>query len=102
MGCLTTSWDPLKDDSRPLETVDLRGSTSLNFAMLDAAGTEQAQFDVCFTPLGRSFSSTTGLAPTTPMTTPATFKVLSGVKSGRTFYARNVVILPNGTARVAL
>lgn len=101
MGCLTTTaWDDT--DSRPIETVDLRGSTSLNFAMLDAAGAEQTKFDVCFTPLGRSFSSTGGLAPTTPMTTPATFKVLSGVKSERTFYTRNVIILPNGTARIAL
>jgi hypothetical protein len=101
MGCLTTQWT-VATDSRVIETINLDGSNSLNCGMFDAGGTEQAKFDVCFTPLGRSFSSTSGLAPTTPMTTPATFKVLSGVKSGRTFIPRTVVILPNGTARVAL
>jgi type II secretory pathway pseudopilin PulG len=102
MGCLTTDWTT-PANSRVVETVVLDNTgTNLNFGMFDAGNTQQTQFDVCFTPLGRSFSSTNGVAPTAAMTTPATFRVLSGAKSGRTFFTRNVVILPNGTARIAL
>jgi prepilin-type N-terminal cleavage/methylation domain-containing protein len=100
MGCLSTNWAV---NSRTVETLVLENTgTNLNFGMFDASGGQPTQFDVCFTPLGRSFSSTTGAPPTAPMTTPSTFRILSGVKSGRTFYTRNVVILPNGTARIAL
>jgi type II secretion system protein H len=101
LGCLTTNWT---DDSRVIETlslVDADGNQAFTTQM-QAAGATQEELDICFTPLGRSFLSVTGDPPTAPMLGAATFKVIQGVQSGRTFWERNVVILPNGTARIGI
>ena len=75
--------------------------------MYDGGGTEQAQMDICFTPLGRTFASLNDLTsptqpPPTPMVGAARFTIPKGLKSSRVYLNRAVVILPNGTSRLAL
>ena len=53
--------------------------------------------DVCFTPMGRAYSRTDLAATFTQLLTPATFSVTHG--SGG--LVRQVLVLPNGTARVS-
>jgi type II secretory pathway pseudopilin PulG len=100
-GCLTARWDA--DDSRIVETFALDQSF-LEFKANDG----QANMNICFNPLGRSFISFTADAPETPMTSAVTFG-LTRKTGGGTFgvledgkYWRKVAILPNGIARVAL
>jgi type II secretion system protein H len=104
MGCLSTQWS-VAANSRVIDGVqlnDANGDPTFEFHMFDPAGAEQTQLDICFTPLGRSFLSTTGEAPTTPMVGAAKFTIPRGLKSTRTFWNRSVVILPNGTARLGI
>jgi type IV fimbrial biogenesis protein FimT len=104
MGCLTTQW-AVAANSRVIDSVQLNdpdGTANFEFHMFDPTGNEQAQLDVCFTPLGRSFLSTNGQAPTTPMVGAARFTIPRGLKSNHVYRNTGVVILPNGTARLGL
>lgn len=104
MGCLTTQWS-VATNSRVIDGVQLNdpnGDPNFEFHMFDPAGAEQTQVDICFTPLGRSFLSVTGEAPTTPMVGAARFTIPRSLKSTRTYRNRSVVILPNGTARLGI
>jgi type II secretion system protein H len=104
MGCLTTQWT-VAANSRVIDSVQLNdpdNTPNFEFHMFDGAGTEQPQMDICFTPLGRSFLSVNGQPPATPMVGAARFTIPRGLKSARKFWNRAVVILPNGTARLAL
>lgn len=104
MGCLTTNW-AVAANSRVIDGVQLNdadGTGNFEFHMFDPAGTEQTQLDICFTPLGRSFLSTTGEPPTTPMVGAAKFTIPRSLKSTRVYWNRSVVVLPNGTARLGI
>lgn len=98
MGCLTTNWT-VPANSRVIDSLRVN---DFEFHMFDPAGTEQTQLDICFTPLGRSFLSTTGQPPTTPMVGAARFTLPRSLLSTRVYWNRSVVVLPNGTARLGI
>jgi type II secretory pathway pseudopilin PulG len=54
-------------------------------------------YDVCFTPMGRSYHRTVALDPLSPMASVATFSVKRAAG-----LSRSVTLLPNGVARLAL
>lgn len=64
------------------------------------SSTAVTQMDICFTPMGRSFVSFDGTAPTTAMVGAPTIDV-QRTGSG-TGLLRTVAILPNGMARLGL
>ena len=59
---------------------------------------EQQTLEVCFTPSGRSFVRSDSTKPLVALTTPISFRL----RSATTSRDRDVVVLPNGTARLAL
>lgn len=104
MGCLTTQW-AVAANSRVIDSVTLHdpdGTPNFEFHMYYGSVTDPAEMDICFTPLGRTFASITGEPPTTPMVGAARFTIPRGLKSSREYLNRAVVILPNGTSRLAL
>jgi prepilin-type N-terminal cleavage/methylation domain-containing protein len=102
LGCLSNDWG---DNSlvRTIETLDTVNAISVTG---NNAGASITKLNVCFSPLGRSFISFDGSTPTTPMVGTPTLDVQRLDKEGATFVARGmtrtVVILPNGTARLAI
>jgi len=61
-------------------------------------GSSATFYEMCFTPRGRTFSRTAAGAPLTPLTGVAGV----AVSRGGTSLTRNVLLLPNGMARLAL
>jgi type II secretory pathway pseudopilin PulG len=106
LGCLSTQWT-VAANSRVVETLSL-DSDVFDFKANDQAGTKQDNMDICFTPVGRSFVSFTGIAPTTAMAGATTVSLTRKTGGGTTGvledgkFWRKVVILPNGISRVAL
>lgn len=104
-GCLTTDWT---NNARTVESWKL-DSNFLEVKANDQGGTKQNDMDICFTPAGRSFVSfSRASSPSTPMAGATTVSMArksgggtSGVAEDGKFW-RKVVILPNGSARVAL
>ena len=96
LGCLTTQWNnPAAPDSREVQSMSL--DPALTISAVNAGGASVNTMAICFTPLGRSFVSYNG-APTTVMAgAPGV-----SIRRGDFGIERRVVILPNGTARVAL
>ncbi len=97
LGCLSNTWS----DTTLTRTV----STYSLLPEIDAvADGGPGQLDICFTPMGRSFVSTTaGLAQlTNPMVAATTFNVQRTAANGGQGIVRTVAILPNGMARLGL
>lgn len=98
-GCLTNDWGPggtfrVINQFRP----ESRGEfgtvqTRVSFP----AGTDVEYLDVCFTPVGRSFARVANNVALTPMTGVVSVNVQRGTIGLR----RTVVVLPNGTSRLA-
>jgi hypothetical protein len=55
--------------------------------------------DICFTPMGRTYSAVTGQALAT---TSTVYTATVGRASSSNVRAREVVVLPNGAARLTL
>jgi prepilin-type N-terminal cleavage/methylation domain-containing protein len=91
LGCLgTANWDPTATDTvRVVETLGWPADMTVTSAT--------DKLDICYTPSGRSFMSTNGTAPRTPMVGSTTLAVqrTDGL-------LRTIALLPNGMARVAL
>jgi type II secretion system protein H len=100
-GCLTTNW-MVPANSRevtrfnPLGRSEYEGVAVTAFAPSSASETEN--LSVCFTPLGRSFATAEPEFPDQPMAGAATIDV----QRYETGLKRTVVVLPNGSARLAL
>jgi hypothetical protein len=94
LGCLSNNWGAA-DTSRQVAT--LNPLSDITVAAYDKAGSAKTQMDICFTPLGRSFISFDGTAPTTAMAGATTFTVQRGPGLLRT-----VAIMPNGISRLGL
>lgn len=91
-SCLRSDWTG--DNVRSVGA--LHGTGYAMTATFDSAETET--LDVCFTPSGRSFVRLDSDDTLLALTTPIQFRL----KSDTTGRNRDVVVLPNGTARLAL
>jgi Tfp pilus assembly protein FimT len=92
-SCLRSDWEG--DNVRSVGS--LQGGTGYTTsATFDA--NEQQTLEVCFTPSGRSFVRSDSTKPLVALTTPISFRL----RSETTSRDRDVVVLPNGTARLAL
>jgi prepilin-type N-terminal cleavage/methylation domain-containing protein len=102
LGCLSNAWGT-PDRVRTVQTFDTVDSVSVTG---NNGGTAITKMSICFSPLGRSFISFDGTAPTAPMVGTPTLDVRRMDKQGASFVpsglTRTVVILPNGMARLAL
>jgi prepilin-type N-terminal cleavage/methylation domain-containing protein len=97
LGCLANVWTN-PDQSRVVG--QLAPSSEITVTAKNQGDTPVTQMDICFTPLGRSFISFDGNAPTGAMAAASTVEVQrtgSGIGLLRT-----VAILPNGMARLGL
>lgn len=93
-SCLTTDWvTAAAKQYRTVSTLDLSGDTGLTIDM--NGGTA---LDICFTPMGRTYAATTGQT-LTPVTDVHTANVGRGSSNVR---QRQVLVLPNGAARISL
>lgn len=91
-SCLRSDWTG--DNVRSVGT--LSGSGYTTTATFDANARDT--LDVCFTPSGRSFVRVQPTAPLVALTQPIAFRL----RSDTTSRDRDVLVLPNGTARLAL
>jgi type IV fimbrial biogenesis protein FimT len=100
LGCLANNWSDAAGTWRQVAT--LTAPTDISFVARDQSSNLQANMDICFTPMGRSFISFNKTSPTTPMAGATTFDVQRTVSGAAVGLLRTVVILPNGMARLAL
>jgi type IV fimbrial biogenesis protein FimT len=94
-SCLTTDWvTAALEQYRTVTTLDQSGDTGLTIVMNGGIG-----LDICFTPMGRTYAGTTGqtLTSVTDVYTAAVGRAASS-----NVRARQVLILPNGAARLSL
>jgi prepilin-type N-terminal cleavage/methylation domain-containing protein len=91
-SCLQSAWD--EDNTRSVGVLTQTSYTTV--ATFNEA--EVPALEVCFTPSGRSFVRRDDDDPLLALTTPITFRLKSTV----TNRDRDVIVLPNGTARLAL
>jgi Tfp pilus assembly protein FimT len=100
-GCTTNDWGnvlaaPAIGNARQVDGITASTDFTTNIQL---GTTALSPVSVCFSPGGRTFVNVTGVwapAAWAPLTNVLTISVTS---SGR---ARNVVVLPNGTARLGL
>jgi prepilin-type N-terminal cleavage/methylation domain-containing protein len=101
LGCLGNDWGnaPLgSPTTRLVQTLAPTNNLKLVAYAQDGV-TTRPKMDVCFSPLGRTFLSFDGLAPTAPMVGATKIDVQRGDGGG---YGYAVAILPTGMARVGL
>jgi type IV fimbrial biogenesis protein FimT len=102
-SCLTPNWDsPAATDYRKVSEFKLNAALSydaLNASVANSAGSASDSLDICFTPMGRTFSRTTGgLAQLSEAYAATIFRGPSAsAVVGRTY---QVLLLPTGAARV--
>lgn len=97
MGCLTNAWGNPASTRVVTTLVPL---AELTVTARDQGAVARTQMDICFTPMGRSFISFNGSAPTNAMVGATTVEVQrTGTGTG---LLRTVAILPNGMARLGL
>jgi type IV fimbrial biogenesis protein FimT len=104
-SCLAPDWnDPDSDTRRELATLDLanRGEYDRVNITMENEGGSVTTLDVCFTPMGRAFFRTNTAQPLTPLTGTYVAEVFRAEGSDRIGRTRQVLILPNGAARLAL
>jgi prepilin-type N-terminal cleavage/methylation domain-containing protein len=92
-SCMTTSWNVPGDQQYRVVATHSWADDDLTVVMNDGEA-----LDICFTPGGRSFSAKTG-DPLTPLAQAFTATV---GRTGSADLARDVFVLPNGAARLAL
>ncbi|HXS30767.1 MAG TPA: prepilin-type N-terminal cleavage/methylation domain-containing protein [Steroidobacteraceae bacterium] len=97
MGCLSTNWGPPGAPVNSRLVNRLLWPSNITVQATDPLLTAVTDMNVCFTPGGRSFATPTNAAPTAALTGSVQFAVKRG--NG---LERKVVLLPNGTARLAL
>jgi type IV fimbrial biogenesis protein FimT len=97
LGCLANTW---ADAALSRLVGELTPSSEMTLTARNQSDSPVTQMDICFTPMGRSFVSFDGAAPTTAMVGATTVDV-QRTGSG-TGLLRRVAILPNGMARLGL
>lgn len=94
-SCLTTDWvNSTNQQYRTVSTLDLTGDAGLTIEMNGGAA-----LDICFTPMGRTYAAATG-QPLNAVTDVYTATV--GRAASSNVRQRQVLILPNGAARLSL
>jgi type IV fimbrial biogenesis protein FimT len=105
-SCLNTNWNAAVGTSyRQLTFLDLanRGEYDrVSIEMKDQAGAAVSTLDICFTPMGRAFSRTNTAATLSQLSNVHSAEVYRSDGSTRIGRTRNVLVLPNGVARLAL
>jgi prepilin-type N-terminal cleavage/methylation domain-containing protein len=102
-SCLTPNWDSATaTDYRRVSELKFDGGAdydSVNAVMLNSLNANAGTLDICFTPMGRAFSKTTGtLSQLTEAYRATVFRGTSTTSGiGRNY---QVLILPTGAARV--
>ncbi len=99
LGCLANNWANA-DTSRQVAT--LPPITDISVIARDQGGTVKDNMDICFTPMGRSFISFDGTAPSQPMAGATTIDVRRQLNGTDVGLLRTVAVLPNGMARIGL
>jgi len=98
LGCLANNWANAAM-SRQIATYQVE--QRFRAVVSTPAGAPVNTMSICFTPLGRSFISTNGTLPTTPMAGAATFTLdRDPGQSWSGGYRYFVAVLPNGVARL--
>lgn len=93
-SCLTTDWiNAASEQYRSVSTLDFSADAGLTVVM--NGGTN---LDICFTPMGRTYAAATGqpLVPVSDVYTATVGRSSGNVRS------RQVLVLPNGAARLSL
>jgi prepilin-type N-terminal cleavage/methylation domain-containing protein len=106
-SCGLNSWNPALPDNRVVEQFDpaQRGEFAGVQIVIDATplgNANPAQMDVCFTPLGRSLIRFAQAGAFVPMRGVATALISRSSGGSTVGLVRNALLLPNGTARLAL
>ncbi|HVW26009.1 MAG TPA: type II secretion system protein [Polyangiaceae bacterium] len=116
-NCSAVNWTDGNTQNRTIESVDVGTEPGLNdtaqnlpvavYAELtpDSAAQSSAVMELCFTPLGRSFVRYGTTGPFSALTGVPQFSVFRGASSATPTTdsrVRTVLILPTGTARLAL
>ncbi len=104
-SCLNTTWDPANADNQRVagEIIDPAHYPGVKIDAYTPAGAVvpalTANLDVCFTPMGRTFFRTNPASTFLPLTGTAAVNVYRTATGGA---VRRVLLLPNGSARLAL
>jgi Tfp pilus assembly protein FimT len=108
-GCLTNNWANISSSATigTTRVVEGLGPLGIDTAYTIGTGTKTTSGNVslCFSPGGRTFINTAGTwtAPSwSQLTSPIVIEVKGGSSAPSTPRVYNVVVLPNGTARLAL
>lgn len=105
-SCLLTDWNgAVGGPYRLVASLDLPNRSEydrLKIDMKNQAGSAVTTLDVCFTPMGRAFSRTATDAPLNQLAQTHVAEVYRGEASNRIGRLREVLLLPNGTARLSL
>ena len=108
-GCITNNWGNVGTGSTigTARVIEGMANERIEAAYTVGNGTQNVgqQIDLCFSPAGRTFYNVN--ATWTPsswlqLTTPLVIEVAAKNPSSTTVRKYNVVVMPNGTARIAL
>ena len=108
-GCLTNNWGNLGSGTVIGTARQIEGlgneKVQTSYTIGNGAKNDTTQLDLCFSPAGRTFYNTSATwTPNawTQLTTPLVIEVESNNPSATTPRKYSVVVMPNGTARLAL
>lgn len=108
-GCLTNNWGNLGGGAVIGTARVIEGMANENIEAGYTIGTgsrsDTQQVDICFSPAGRAYVNVTATwTPSNwvPLASPLVIDVGAKTASGSTLRKYNVVVMPNGTARLAL
>lgn len=94
-SCLTTDWvNAATEQYRTVTTLDLTADAGLTIVMNGGV-----DLDMCFTPMGRTYAATTGQTLTN---VTSVYTATVGRAASSNVRARQVLVLPNGAARLSL
>lgn len=94
-SCLTTDWvNAATQQYRTITTLDLAADAGLTIVMNGGIG-----LDMCFTPMGRTYAANAGQ---TLSSVSSVYTATVGRGASSNVRSRQVLVLPNGAARLAL
>jgi prepilin-type N-terminal cleavage/methylation domain-containing protein len=97
LGCVTNNWGAASTTARQVAKFTPLPEIS---AVVSYQGANPGTLDICFTPMGRGFSTVVPGSALTPMASVPTVDVWR--PTGGQGIVRTVAILPNGMARIGL
>ena len=95
-SCTTTNWADAQPTNQLLENYDATAGGQITVSMTNLSG-DAPYAEICFTPLGATFVRATNAAAWQPLTQAPRISLENANGNGT---RRDVVILPNGSARV--